>query len=83
LVGGVDAARERLAGGAPANGPKLKSSNRSMADVASFETRGGPATELGRDSATTIVEHPDDLRRIARVVIAAFEKWEAVQGLGA
>jgi hypothetical protein len=29
------------------------------------------------------VEHPDDLRPIARVVIAAFEKWEAVQGLGA
>jgi len=28
------------------------------------------------------VEHPDDLRSIAGVVIAAFEKWEAVQGLG-
>jgi hypothetical protein len=29
------------------------------------------------------VEDPDDLRSIATVVIAAFEKWEAVQGLGA
>jgi hypothetical protein len=34
-------------------------------------------------TAPMFVEHPDDLRRIARVVIAAFEKWEAVQGLGA
>ncbi len=29
------------------------------------------------------VENPEDLRKIAHVVIAAFEKWEAVQGLGA
>lgn len=29
------------------------------------------------------VEDPDDLRSIATVVITAFEKWEAVQGLGA
>jgi len=28
------------------------------------------------------VEDPEDLRKIAGVVIAAFEKWEAVQGLG-
>ena len=28
------------------------------------------------------VEDPEDLRSIAAVVIAAFEKWEAVQGLG-
>ncbi len=28
------------------------------------------------------VEDPEDLRGIASVVIAAFEKWEAVQGLG-
>ncbi len=28
------------------------------------------------------VEDPDDLRSIAKVVISAFEKWEAVQGLG-
>jgi hypothetical protein len=29
------------------------------------------------------VEDPEDLRSIASVVIAAFEKWEEVQGLGA
>jgi hypothetical protein len=29
------------------------------------------------------VEDPEDLRTIAKVVIEAFEKWEAVQGLGA
>lgn len=29
------------------------------------------------------VEDPDDLRAMATVVIGAFEKWEAVQGLGA
>ena len=29
------------------------------------------------------VEDPEDLRSIASVVIGAFEKWEAVQGLGA
>jgi hypothetical protein len=29
------------------------------------------------------VEDPEDLRAIATVVIEAFEKWEAVQGLGA
>jgi hypothetical protein len=29
------------------------------------------------------VEDPEDLRAIAMVVIEAFEKWEAVQGLGA
>ena len=29
------------------------------------------------------VEDPEDLRAIAVVVIEAFEKWEAVQGLGA
>ncbi len=29
------------------------------------------------------VEDPADLRAIAMVVIQAFEKWEAVQGLGA
>jgi hypothetical protein len=29
------------------------------------------------------VEDPADLRAIAMVVIEAFEKWEAVQGLGA
>jgi hypothetical protein len=29
------------------------------------------------------VEDPEDLRAIAKVVIEAFEKWEAVQGLGA
>lgn len=29
------------------------------------------------------VEDPEDVRTIARVVIEAFEKWEAVQGLGA
>ena len=29
------------------------------------------------------VEAPEDLRAIAMVVIEAFEKWEAVQGLGA
>jgi hypothetical protein len=29
------------------------------------------------------VESPTDLRAIAIVVIEAFEKWEAVQGLGA
>jgi hypothetical protein len=29
------------------------------------------------------VEDPEDLRSIAKVVIAAFEKWEAAQGLGA
>jgi hypothetical protein len=29
------------------------------------------------------VEDPEDLRAIATIVIEAFEKWEAVQGLGA
>jgi hypothetical protein len=29
------------------------------------------------------VEDPGDLRAIATVVVEAFEKWEAVQGLGA
>jgi hypothetical protein len=29
------------------------------------------------------VEDPEDLRAIAKIVIEAFEKWEAVQGLGA
>jgi hypothetical protein len=29
------------------------------------------------------VEDPTDLRAIATVVIEAFEKWKAVQGLGA
>jgi len=29
------------------------------------------------------VEDPEDLRGIAAVVIGAFEKWQAVQGLGA
>jgi hypothetical protein len=29
------------------------------------------------------VEDPEDLRAVAKVVIEAFEKWEAVQGLGA
>ncbi len=29
------------------------------------------------------VEDPADLRAVAMVVIEAFEKWEAVQGLGA
>jgi hypothetical protein len=28
------------------------------------------------------VEDPEDLRSIAAVVIGAFEKWQAVQGLG-
>lgn len=38
--------------------------------------------ELVEFTAPKFVEDPDDLRRIASVVIAAFEKWEAVQGLG-
>jgi hypothetical protein len=29
------------------------------------------------------VEDPEDLRSVAAVVIGAFEKWQAVQGLGA
>jgi hypothetical protein len=29
------------------------------------------------------VEDPEDLRSIAAVVIGAYEKWQAVQGLGA
>ena len=29
-----------------------------------------------------LVNDPEDLRRIAIVVIGAFDKWEAVQGLG-
>jgi hypothetical protein len=29
------------------------------------------------------VEDPADLRAVAMVVIEAFERWEAVQGLGA
>ena len=28
------------------------------------------------------VEDPEDLRAIAKIVIEAFDKWEAVQGLG-
>jgi hypothetical protein len=39
----------------------------------------------GESAAFTVpkyVEDPADLRAIATVVIEAFEKWEAVQGLG-
>jgi hypothetical protein len=42
--------------------------------------------EDGESAGFTVpkfVEDPDDLREIASVVISAFEKWEAVQGLGA
>ncbi len=39
--------------------------------------------EAAEFTVPKFVEDPDDLREIARVVIAAFEKWEAAQGLGA
>lgn len=40
----------------------------------------GDSTEF---TVPRFVEDPADLRAIATVVIEAFEKWEAVQGLGA
>lgn len=38
--------------------------------------------ESAEFTVPNFVEDPDDLRGIAMVVIGAFEKWEAVQGLG-
>jgi hypothetical protein len=39
--------------------------------------------EAAEFTVPKFVEDPADLRAIAMVVIEAFEKWEAVQGLGA
>jgi hypothetical protein len=39
--------------------------------------------ESAQFTVPKFVEDPEDLRAIAKVVIEAFEKWEAVQGLGA
>ncbi len=39
--------------------------------------------ELAEFTVPKFVEDPEDLREIARIVIGAFEKWEAAQGLGA
>jgi hypothetical protein len=39
--------------------------------------------ECAEFTVPKFVEEPGDLRSIAGVVISAFEKWKAVQGLGA
>jgi hypothetical protein len=39
--------------------------------------------EAAEFTVPEFVEDPADVRAIAMVVIEAFEKWEAVQGLGA
>jgi hypothetical protein len=40
-------------------------------------------TGVGLFKVPNFVEHPEDLRSIAIVVVGAWEKWGAVQGLGA
>jgi hypothetical protein len=45
--------------------------------------RFGMTGESAEFAVPKFVEDPADLRAIAMVVIEAFEKWEAVQGLGA
>jgi hypothetical protein len=54
------------------------------------EETGTLRVPLVRDDGTStaftvpsFVEDPDDLRSIARLVIDALERWEAVKGLGA
>ena len=53
------------------------------------QERGPLAVELLRDDGTSVqftvpdfVNDPEDIRRVALVVIGALQKWEDVEGLG-